>query len=92
MYLQLGEHKRIGALDVCPFAPVTNVSLDKCVELSKKFGEQLASKLHVPVYLYAEAQEKEYRKQLSKIRKGEYEGLCEKVLHDDCAPEEVGQG
>ena len=75
----LGEHPRIGALDVCPFIPVTNVTTEECVEYSRQFGRQLAEEMSVPVYLYEEAQEKEYRKSLSEIRKGEYEGLQEKV-------------
>ena len=69
----------MGALDVCPFVPVSDVSMEECVECSRQFGQQLAKEMNVPVYLYEEAQDKEYRKTLSKIRKGEYEGLEEKV-------------
>ena len=74
-----GSHPRIGALDVCPFVPVANVSMEECVECARDFSRQLAEELQVPVYLYECAQEKEYRKSLGQIREGEYEGLREKV-------------
>ena len=69
----------MGAMDVCPFVPVSNVTMEECVAISRQFGERLAGELNVPVYLYEEAQDKEYRKKLPQIRKGEYEGLQEKV-------------
>ena len=75
----LGEHPRIGAMDVCPFIPVSGVSMEECVGLSRELGQQLAWEFGVPVYLYEESQEREYRKSLSKIRVGNYEGLKQKV-------------
>ena len=66
-------------MDVCPFVPVANVTMKECVECSRQLGEQLARELEVPVYLYEEAQDKEYRKTLPQIRHGEYERLKEKV-------------
>ena len=69
----------MGAMDVCPFVPVSNVTMEECVAISQEFGGKLANELGVPVYLYEEAQDKEYRKKLSQIRQGEYEGLAEKV-------------
>ncbi len=69
----------MGAMDVCPFIPVANTSLEECVKCSKILGELLASELGVPVYLYEASQEREYRRYLQNIRKGEYEGLEEKV-------------
>lgn len=63
-----GEHPRLGALDVCPFIPVRNVTMQECVDLSKKFGRRLADELKVPVYLYAEAQENKKRSELPDIR------------------------
>ena len=64
---------------MCPFIPVSNVTMEECVQCSRQFGERLAAEMKVPVYLYEESQDKEYRKTLPQIRKGEYEGLEEKV-------------
>ena len=69
----------MGALDVCPFIPIRNVSIEECVEVSKKFGSQLAQELNIPVYLYGSAAEKSYRTTMPQIRAGEYEGLAAKV-------------
>lgn len=69
----------MGTMDVCPFVPVSNVTMEECVEISRQFGQRLAEEMGVPVYLYEEAQDKDYRKMLSQIRKGEYEGLQDKV-------------
>ncbi len=74
----IGEHPRIGAMDVCPFVPVANTTLEDCVRCSKSLGEQLARELGVPVYLYEASQERDYRRSLQSIRKGEYEELQEK--------------
>jgi len=75
-----GTHPRVGALDVCPFIPVKNTTLDECIELSKQFGKRLADELAVPVYLYGKSQPRIYRQELSAIRKGEYEALVEKLV------------
>ena len=74
-----GEHPRIGALDVCPFVPVSGVSMAECVAIAEEFGRRLAEELQVPVYLYEEAARQEYRRRLADIRDGEYEGLAKKV-------------
>lgn len=82
-----GEHPRIGALDVCPFVPVSNVTMEECIECAKEFGKKLADELNVPVYLYEYAQQLEYRKKLPQIRKGEYEGLPEKLKRQEWKPD-----
>ncbi|XP_078085378.1 formimidoyltransferase-cyclodeaminase [Mustelus asterias] len=82
-----GEHPRIGALDVCPFIPVRNVSMEDCVQCANEFGRRLAEKLQVPVYLYAEAARDERRRTLPSIRTGEYEGLQEKLQNPEWAPD-----
>ncbi|XP_048754244.1 formimidoyltransferase-cyclodeaminase-like isoform X3 [Ostrea edulis] len=82
-----GEHPRMGALDVCPFIPVQNVTMEECVECAKEFGEKLAIELGVPVYLYAEATENPNRKSLPFIRQGEYEGLPEKLSQPEWKPD-----
>jgi glutamate formiminotransferase/formiminotetrahydrofolate cyclodeaminase len=74
-----GEHPRMGAMDVCPFIPVSGVSMQDCVAIAKNFARRLADELQVPVFLYEEAAEKKYRRTLPQIRAGEYEGLAEKL-------------
>lgn len=82
-----GEHPRIGALDVCPFVPVANVTMEECVECAKEFGRRLAEDLGVPVYLYEFAQPLDYRKKLPQIREGEYEGLADKIKKPEWKPD-----
>jgi glutamate formiminotransferase/formiminotetrahydrofolate cyclodeaminase len=69
-----GEHPRMGCVDVCPFIPISNTTMDICAEIAKRVAETIA-KLDVPVFLYGFAAKHEDRKLLSKLRKGEYEGL-----------------
>ncbi|XP_070711716.1 formimidoyltransferase-cyclodeaminase [Pempheris klunzingeri] len=82
-----GEHPRTGALDVCPFIPVQNVSMDVCINCANVFGQKLAEMLHVPVYLYGEAARTKARRSLPAVRAGEYEALPEKLKRDDWAPD-----
>ena len=82
-----GEHPRMGAMDVCPFVPVANVTMDECVEISKRFAELASRELGIPLYLYEYSQTKEYRKKLPQIRKGEYEGLPEKIKQEEWKPD-----
>nr|XP_020670495.1 formimidoyltransferase-cyclodeaminase isoform X1 [Pogona vitticeps] len=82
-----GEHPRMGALDVCPFIPVRNVSMEECVHCAKIFGKRLADELHVPVYLYGEAARNESRRSLPAIRAGEYEALPEKLRKVEWTPD-----
>ncbi|XP_039979193.1 formimidoyltransferase-cyclodeaminase isoform X1 [Xiphias gladius] len=82
-----GEHPRTGALDVCPFIPVQNVTMDDCVRCADVFGRKLAEMLHVPVYLYGEAARKETRRSLPSVRAGEYEALPDKLTRDEWAPD-----
>ncbi len=62
-----------------PFVPVQNATMADCIEIAREFADRLAVELSVPVYLYGEAQEREYRRDLSQIRDGEYEALYSKV-------------
>nr|XP_028559086.1 formimidoyltransferase-cyclodeaminase isoform X2 [Podarcis muralis] len=82
-----GEHPRMGALDVCPFIPVRNVTMEECVQCANLFGKRLAGELHVPVYLYGKAALKESRISLPAIRAGEYEALPEKLKNPEWAPD-----
>jgi len=74
-----GEHPRIGAVDVVPFVPLSGVTMDDCVQLANIYGKRVASELKIPIYLYEFASRFHYRRNLSDIRKGEYEGLIEKL-------------
>lgn len=87
MRTQHGEHPRMGAMDVCPFVPVANVTMEECVEVSKKFAARAAEELGIPLYLYEHSQTQEYRKKLPQIRKGEYEGLAEKIKQPEWKPD-----
>lgn len=79
MKVQKGEHPRLGAIDVVPFIPVKNCTMQDCIEVSKKYGKLAAEELNVPVYLYEESASVPERKNLANVRKGEYEGLKEKL-------------
>ena len=73
-----GQHPRIGAIDVCPFIPAQNVTIEECKALSIKFAEAMVN-LEVPVYLYEESAIRSERKDIDNIRVGEYEGLKESI-------------
>lgn len=82
-----GEHHRMGALDVCPFIPVAGVTMDECVEISKRFGKRLADELGVPVYLYEASATLNYRKKLPQIREGQYEAIPERIVQEKWKPD-----
>ena len=82
-----GAHARLGATDVCPFIPVSDVTMDECVDLAVKLGRRVGNQLVIPVYLYEFAASREERKNLATIREGEYEGLAEKLQHPDWQPD-----
>ena len=82
-----GEHARMGALDVCPFVPVSGVTMDDCVALAREFGRRASEELGIPIYLYEAAASQEHRRTLSQIRAGEYEGLAEKIVRPEWQPD-----
>ncbi|MEM3824600.1 MAG: glutamate formimidoyltransferase [Candidatus Bathyarchaeia archaeon] len=82
-----GQHPRIGAVDVVPFIPIKNVTIEDCVRIARKFGKTLAEKCDVPVYLYGEAATKPERKDLDWIREGEYEKLAEMIIKPERKPD-----
>jgi len=82
-----GEHPRLGAIDVVPFVPVKNTTMEECVKISQKFGERIAVDLNVPVFLYEAAARNPQRTSLSNIRKGEYEGLKAKLKSPEWKPD-----
>jgi glutamate formiminotransferase / 5-formyltetrahydrofolate cyclo-ligase len=74
-----GQHPRIGAVDVIPFIPIRNATAADCVAIARSVGEEAARRFGVPIYLYEDAATLEERRNLSNIRKGEFEGLGEKM-------------
>ena len=74
-----GAHPRMGATDVCPFVPVSDVSMEDCINIANKVGKRIGEELKIPVYLYENAATTDDRQNLSTIRAGEYEGLKEKL-------------
>ncbi len=82
-----GEHPRFGAMDVCPFVPVANISMRECVAIAETFGRRLAEELGVPVYLYEHAAGQDYRRRLPDVRRGEYEGLAERLKDPKWLPD-----
>ena len=82
-----GEHPRLGAIDVVPFVPVKDVTMEECVKISEEYASIISKDLNVPVYLYENSARKPERKNLSTIRKGEYEGLREKLKDPEWKPD-----
>ncbi len=82
-----GAHPRMGATDVCPFVPVSGITMAECVELASRLGRRVAGELGIPVYLYEEAARREERRSLAAIREGEYEALEKKLLDPAFAPD-----
>lgn len=82
-----GEHRRIGALDVCPFIPIKNLGMEDCVQMAEECAQRLSLTLKVPVYLYGYAAKHDYRRLVPDIRQGEYEGLREKIVKPEWRPD-----
>ncbi len=82
-----GEHPRMGATDVCPFVPISGLTMDDCVKLAQTLGERVGRELGIPVYLYSAAATRPERRSLADIRQGEYEALNEKMKGPDFKPD-----
>ena len=82
-----GAHARMGATDVCPFIPVSEMTMDECVELSNKLGARVGNELGIPVYLYEYSATRPERQNLAEIRAGEYEALPEKMKKAEWKPD-----
>lgn len=82
-----GSHPRMGATDVCPFVPVNDITTEECIELSKELAQRVGDELGIPVYLYEKSAQKPDRENLAMIRKGEYEGLAEKMKDPNWKPD-----
>jgi glutamate formiminotransferase/formiminotetrahydrofolate cyclodeaminase len=82
-----GEHPRMGATDVCPLIPISNISMEETAAYAAQLGERIGSGLGIPVYLYEAAQPNKSRNNLSVIRAGEYEGFFKKIKLPDWKPD-----
>jgi glutamate formiminotransferase/formiminotetrahydrofolate cyclodeaminase len=87
MRKQKGAHPRMGATDVCPFIPVSNVSWEEAIACAEKLGKRVGEELKIPVYLYERAAKDPSRSNLSIIRAGEYEGFFEKIKQPEWKPD-----
>ena len=82
-----GEHPRIGATDVLPLVPVAGVTLEECAEMARALAERIATELSVPTYCYESAALRPERKNLAVVRKGEYEGLQQRITQPEEMPD-----
>src|SRR5881227_1900910 len=82
-----GAHPRMGATDVCPFIPVSNVSWEEAIACAQKLGKRVGEELKIPVYLYEKATKDKSRSNLAVIRTGEYEGFAEKIKKPEWNPD-----
>jgi glutamate formiminotransferase / 5-formyltetrahydrofolate cyclo-ligase len=87
MSVHRGGHPRMGATDVIPFIPILGVKMEDCVKMAKELGKRLADELDIPVYLYEEAASAPERKNLSAVRRGQYEGLTETISRPERKPD-----
>lgn len=82
-----GEHSRMGATDVIPFVPTVNVTVEECVEMSKRLGKRIWEELQIPIFLYEDSATSPERVNLANVRKGQFEGMPEKLLQPEWAPD-----
>ena len=82
-----GEHSRMGATDVIPFVPTVNVTVEECVEISKRLGKRIWDELQIPSFLYEDSATSPDRVNLANVRKGQFEGMPEKLLQPEWAPD-----
>jgi glutamate formiminotransferase len=88
-----GQHPRMGAVDVVPFIPVKGVAMPEAVELSRQVAQTAAQRLNLPIFLYEESATAEHRRNLADVRKGQFEGMAEKIRQPgwkpDFGPDEI---
>ena len=82
-----GEHPRMGATDVVPFIPIKDSSVEECVEISKKVAKRINDELNIPIFLYEDSASVPGRKNLARVRKGQFEGMPEKLQEEEWAPD-----
>jgi glutamate formiminotransferase/formiminotetrahydrofolate cyclodeaminase len=89
MQTHKGEHPRLGVVDVCPFVPLQNISMDECAELARKVVSEVAKRYDVPLFLYGAAASSVERTMLSDLRRGEYEGLESRLTEGESSHQET---
>lgn len=82
-----GAHPRIGATDVLPIVPVSGITIEECAELARKLAERIATELAIPCYCYEAAASTPERRNLAVVRKGEYEGIAERIMDENEKPD-----
>lgn len=82
-----GEHPRFGATDVCPFVPVSGVTMDEAAEYARQLAKRVGDEIQIPVYCYEYAAFEERRRNLANVRNGEYEGLPKKLSSPEWKPD-----
>ena len=82
-----GEHPRMGAVDVIPFTPVKNIEMEEAKELADRVAKKLSDDFNLPIFMYEESASNEKRRNLAKIRKGQYEGMKEKIKEPEWQPD-----
>ncbi len=87
MTKHVGQHPRMGAVDVVPFIPIRNVTQDEAVALSKEVAEKVSNLYNLPVFLYEKSATAPHRENLAAIRKGEFEGMAEKIKQPEWEPD-----
>ncbi len=92
MTVQRGEHPRIGAVDVVPFVPLGDTTMDECVDLARRFGARVADRFGIPVYLYARAATRPDREKLADVRRGQVERLRDDIVTDPDRRPDFGPG
>jgi glutamate formiminotransferase len=86
-----GEHPRMGAIDVIPFIPIKNVTMEEAVTLSKETAKEIWETHRLPVFLYEESATLPARRNLANIRKGQFEGMAEKLTLPEWKPDFGGK-
>ena len=92
MNTHVGGHPRVGAVDVTPFVPLRNITMEECVTLARDFGQRYWEETKIPVYFYEDAALRPERRRLEVIRKGQYETLKEECLREERRPDVGGPG
>ncbi|MEA3296370.1 MAG: glutamate formimidoyltransferase [candidate division Zixibacteria bacterium] len=85
-----GEHPRMGACDVCPFIPISEVTIDDAIELAHQLGKKVGNDLKIPVFMYEDARTKPSRRNLAKVRVGQYEGMIKAIEEDPTRKPDYG--
>jgi glutamate formiminotransferase len=90
MQQHTGAHPRIGAVDVIPFVPLGSTKIEECVDLARRFGEQIATRFEIPVYLYGDAALRPDRRRLADVRRGQYETLRDEIASNPTRAPDFG--